>query len=245
MQPFKPLRLQELGLSKHRIDIWQFPLDIDFNGARSILTLEEQQRADRFYFAKHQQHFTIARAMLRIILAAYLNTPRQQLAFAYNPQGKPYLESKTHIEFNLSHSGSLALLAIGQNYPVGIDLENFSARPYLGIGQQIFSAKENQQLQQIKTYLKPIGFFHLWAQKEALIKACGLGLSYPTKQFDLSLLPPADNFLVDPKYQRPWRIRSFTPKIACCAAICHHPDITDIRYLSLQPTECESLYENI
>ena len=230
---FNKFDINDRSLKNQRIDIWQFPLHQEFSEAKSLLNEDELARANRYHFVRHQRRFTIARAMMRLIIAHYLNLQAKEIEFSYNSHGKPDIVNEPSLQFNLSHSGDLALLAIGNQFPLGIDLEFFSARPYEGIGEHIFSTKENKELQELSNMLKPLAFFHLWAQKEALIKACGLGLSYPTKQFDLPLLPPTNQQMDDPKLNQQWQIQSFMPHIACCAALCHHPNIQEVRYLSL------------
>lgn len=224
-------------LHSKQIDIWRYPLNQIIPHARDLLSQDEQARADRFHFSRHRQHFINAHAVLRVLLSHYLKAPPQSLRFACNQHGKPDLIHFTHLKFNLSHSGHQALLAVGLETPLGVDLEFFSSRPYEGIGEHIFSVQENQSLRRLPGMLKPLGFFHLWAQKEALIKACGLGLSYPTKQFDLPLFPTTPVQLHDPVLQKNWQITSFMPEIACCAAVCYDPRITEIRHLTANPKD--------
>lgn len=220
-------------LQRFRIDIWIFPLDKEPILANSLLNEEEQARANRFYFDRHRRRFTVARAMLRLILGRYLQQDASQLTFSYNEHGKPQLNHQQALEFNLSHSKDLALLAVGQQYPLGIDLEFFSARPYDGIAKNLFSEQELQTFLKLPMHLKPQVFFHIWAQKEAFIKACGLGLAYPTKLFDVPVFPPSNALVIDSVHNKEWLIRSFMPKATCSAALCHHPEIKEIRYLSL------------
>ncbi len=238
---FKELDPEDCTLQNQRIDVWQYPLHTEFSDAKSLLNEDELIRANRYHFARHQRRFTIARAITRLILARYINIPAKQINFAYNDHGKPALTNIPLLQFNLSHSADLALLAIGMQFPLGIDLEFFSARPYEGIGSHIFSVKENLELRLLPNMLKPLAFFHLWAQKEALIKACGLGLSYPTKQFDLPLLPPGNQHMEDPKFKQQWHVRSFMPQVNCCAAICYNPQVQNIRYISLAPNQLITL----
>lgn len=223
-------------LQNTRIDIWQYPLHTEFIGMESLLNEEERTRAHRFHFARHQRRFTVARAMLRCILARYLKTHPSELVFSYNTHGKPELLHNSSIQFNLSHSGDLALLAIGKGFSLGIDLEHFSARPYEGIGKNLFSSSEIKGLHQINSMLKPLAFFHIWSQKEAFIKACGLGLAYPTQKFDVAVLPPTNQPCIDRLHKKTWQLISFMPQVACNAALCHHPMIKEIRYHKL--TNC-------
>ncbi len=216
------------------IDIWQYPLHTVWPNTMNILNHAETERANRFYFPKHRQRFIAAHAGLRMILSRYLldKTPDAH-EFEENRYGKPSLLSHSGLEFNLSHSKDLALVVIGQHFPVGIDLEFFSGRPYLGIGSLMFSEQENQHFKRVTERLRALSFFHIWAQKEAFIKACGLGLSYPTQQFNVPHLPSPNGLVYDTLHKQDWQIVSFMPQIACSAAVCHHPTIETIRYISL------------
>lgn len=221
-------------LASNRIDIWQYSLHDLFEEAPSFLNDEETTRAHRFHFARHQRRFTIARARLRQILSNYLNCTPQELVFGYHAQGKPYLlKNPKKIEFNLSHSGEMALLAIGQEHPLGVDVEYFSKRPYIGIAQQLFSEIEMRAMKNAPSFMEPMIFFHIWAQKEAFIKASGLGLSYPTQRFDVQAYPQTHQAIHDPMLHHDWHMVSFMPEIACCAALCHHPCIEQINYFKI------------
>lgn len=216
-------------LSSERIDIWAFQLNELPPLAHLLLNNEEQARANRFYFDRHRRRFTIARAMLRLILGRYVQQKAGDLIFTYNTHGKPQLDFSP-IEFNLSHSADLALLAVGYQFSLGIDLEFFSARPYDGIANDLFSEQELELFLPLPNSLKPQAFFKIWAQKEAFIKACGLGLAYPTKLVDMPVFSANENLIKDKVYQKEWLMTPFMPQIACSAAICYHPQITQIRY---------------
>ncbi len=235
-----PFTLHDCQLDKTRIDIWQFPLHTEFAGAQALLNDDEFNRAKRYYFDRHRRRFTVARATLRCILARYLHKNPKDIAFNYNEQGKPSIADPSGIEFNLSHSGELALLAIGQEFALGVDLEWFSARPYQGIAKISFSPAEQDHLRKLPHHLKPLAFFHVWAQKEAFIKACGLGLSYPTQKFDVPVLPTTAQMIHDPLYQQKWQMRSFMPEPSCSAALCYRPEVTVFRYHKLPV--CQAVY---
>tara|TARA_R110002126_G_scaffold239409_1_gene382599 strand:+ start:26182 stop:26919 length:738 start_codon:yes stop_codon:yes gene_type:complete len=225
---------QPYDLKTTRIDIWSFALDtpLPLAGA-TLLNAEEQARAARFHFAHHQHHFTRARMMLRIMLARYLKTPAEHLVFDYTEHGKPFLPYHPELQFNLSHSGNQGLLAIGKTHPLGIDIEKYADRPYEGIGSHVFSDEENATLKTIRSSLKPMVFFNFWAQKEAFIKMLGLGLSYPTTRLTVPTYPSTHNTVFDPVYLGTSKILAFMPRLAYCAALCHHPSILDITYTEL------------
>jgi 4'-phosphopantetheinyl transferase len=229
---FIPLTNYSSTLSPTQLDIWQFSLNTPISDLEiTILSSDEIERANRYYFERHRRRFIVARVRLRQILARYLSLDPMKICFDYNEQGKPMIKApSTNLQFNLTHSKESGLLALCHHHPVGIDIEFFSARPFIGIGKQLFSDAEIQALKKLPSYLLPAAFFHIWSQKEALIKAIGLGLSYPTKAVDLPIIPPSQTELIEPIYQTHWKISSFSPALACAAAVCHHPDITQIHY---------------
>ncbi len=229
------LNLVEGQLDPQRIDIWQFSLKEAHFDCESLLSPDEHERKNRYYFKKHQRRFLIARASLRRILSAYLNCDPKNLIFHYSKEGKPYLQSKQDIHFNLSHSGDLAQCAIGCHNPLGIDLEAFSERPYSGIASMMFSKEENLMLNRMHYTLKPATFFHIWSQKEAFIKAVGLGLFYPTQDFSVDILAKEPYLIKDNQKGQSWCIQSFMPHIAYWSALCYHPLVQQFRFFNFKP----------
>ncbi|MBI2785193.1 MAG: 4'-phosphopantetheinyl transferase superfamily protein [Legionella longbeachae] len=238
---FNPLNTENCILNEARIDLWQFSLKSELDSAYQILNSEERARADRFYFSRHKRRFSTARATMRIILARYLNTSPERLEFTYNAHGKPEILNSAKLQFNLSHTGDLALLAIGKTFPMGVDIEKYSARPYEGIAKSLFSEQEYEEFIKAPLALKPAIFFHVWAQKEAFIKACGLGLSYPTKHFSVPLTMPTKQLVDDSLHNMTWQLRSFMPEIACSGALCHYPTVREIRHGFIQLQQNHSL----
>lgn len=238
---FAPLNSQRCVLNESRIDLWQFSLVNELPSAAQILDEEETIRANRFYFSQHKRRFATARATVRIILARYLNMAPERLEFTYNPQGKPSVVNSQKLQFNLSHSGDLAILAVGKGFPIGVDIEQFSARPYDGIAETLFSQQELEGFYKVPPSLKPAIFFHIWSQKEAFIKICGLGLSYPTKEFSVPTTMPTKQLVDDPLHNTTWQMRSFMPQIACSGALCYHPTVTELRHGVIQLQQSPSL----
>lgn len=238
---FTPLNTHNCILNESRIDLWQFSLKQELNIASQLLNADERARGDRFYFSRHKRRFTTARAVLRIILSRYLNTAPERLEFTYGTHGKPAVQNAQKLQFNLSHSGDLAILAVGKSYPMGVDVEQYSARPYDGIAKSLFSEQEFSEFKKIPTALKAAVFFHVWSQKEAFIKASGLGLSYPTKEFNVPTTIPTKLLVDDPLNNMTWQLRSFMPEPACSGALCYHPTVREIRHGVIQLHQNASL----
>lgn len=227
-------------LLENRIDIWEFSLkNTDHLSLLPyemplVLAEAEEKRANRFFFPHHQRRFRVAHLTLRVILAHYLNKPIQSIVYECNRHGKPFLSNTPLLQFNLSHSEDSALLAIGLSAPMGIDIEYFSAREYAGIVKNLYSLEEQVAWNKLSSFLQTLSFFHIWAQKEAFIKAVGMGLAYPTETFTTPVLPYAAPFPIrDSLHGQAWQLLSFMPEIKCSAALCCVPSIKQIRYIRL------------
>jgi len=181
-------------ISEHEVHLWRFDLGAlahEEQKWRLILSTDEQLRAGRFHFSRDRQRFTATRALLRTILASYVAADPKELVFLYSDRGKPSLgscHSGNQLEFNVSHSGEIALLAITRGQALGVDVEqvrnNFDCE---AIAQRFFSEHEQRQLAALTPSHRYQGFFRCWTRKEAYIKAQGAGLSLPLDQFDVSL----------------------------------------------------------
>jgi len=66
-----------------------------------------------------------------------------------------------------------------------------------------FSKSELATLRSLPKDLQAAGFYNCWTRKEAYIKARGEGLSFPLKQFDVSLTPGEPARLLSVRDGRP------------------------------------------
>src|SRR3954468_21035567 len=104
-------------MDRCEVDIWTVPLETP----RSIiLSPEEHARAARFRLDRDRVRWSNARSALRSILAERLDCDPLEIQFALGPHGKPAV---ANLEFNLSHSGGWAMIAVTRTVPVGIDIE--------------------------------------------------------------------------------------------------------------------------
>lgn len=162
------------------------------------LSQDERIRALKFRNEKARTDFILSRGFLREKLSLFLNLSPTEIEIAASEYGKPYLKSseKLNYEFNISHSGDRLVLAITKGFPVGIDIEKINSQQNLEISQHVFSVDELNELNGYDSLEKIAAFYKGWTQKEAFIKAVGLGMSYPLKSFSVLLDPNLDGKLL-------------------------------------------------
>jgi 4'-phosphopantetheinyl transferase len=181
-----------LDLHSHQVDLWRIALNLppaSVKPLESHLSADESQRAARFRFPADRDRYIVAHGCLREILVRYLHCQPGQLSFSTNEYGRPSLEDHK-LEFNLSHSGNFALIAVSQEHKVGVDVERIrSDLEQDSIARRFFSANEVAELMALPPDQKELAFFNCWTRKEAYIKAQGLGLTLPLNSFDVSLAP--------------------------------------------------------
>ncbi|MEV8512132.1 4'-phosphopantetheinyl transferase superfamily protein [Dactylosporangium sp. NPDC051484] len=144
------------------VDVWH----VD---TREVDTGELPGGADRARFA--------ARVALRRIVTRRLGG--REGCWVRGPNGKPALDGE-RLQFNLSHAGDLALIAVTDDRPVGVDLQDLvPGLDFAAMARRFFPPAEADLVAR-----RGAGeFARLWARKEAVVKAAGdrltRGLSLP------------------------------------------------------------------
>ncbi len=160
------------------VDVCRADLDADAAGLEALLTADERARADRLRTPLLRARFVAARGYLRQMLGVLLNAPPHDVQIDLGPHGKPALAPRhPPLEFNLSHSGGVALYAFCRHAPVGIDIERVrDDLPWEQLAARYFAPNEAAAMH------TPDAFFACWTRKEALVKASGTGLSQPLRE---------------------------------------------------------------
>jgi len=189
-------------LADGAVHVWRIPIDagIDTEPYFSVLSREEQERARKFRDATHEDAYVVAHGTMRMILAAYIQVPASDLTFESSPPGKPSLANASQLEFNLAHSGGIALLAVAREKAVGVDVEQWNANiDHETVADRCFSEVERDALRSLRPHDRRIeGFFAAWSRKEAYLKATGHGVSQGLDHFDVTLTPgEAANLITD------------------------------------------------
>jgi 4'-phosphopantetheinyl transferase len=197
---------------------------------RSLLSEEERQRQMRFHFERDRHRYLVTRAMVRTVLSRYADVAPRDWRFAVNDYGKPSIVPEhslaRSIEFNLSHTAGLVVLAVACDRVLGVDVENVRAREIdIEVADRFFAAVEVAALRATPSEEQQQRFFDFWTLKESYIKARGLGLSIPLASFAFCIENPGQVQLTTdqslhggPERWVFWRLR-FGPDhlVALCA----------------------------
>ena len=174
--------LARIGLPSRRISV-----------LADVLSVDERKKAERFHVRVDRESHIVGRALARIAIGRLLDRSPESLRFSYNDFGKPHLSddlNKRGLQFNVSHSGQVVLVALTTNRRVGVDVERVRSDLNIdGIAGRFFSSREQAYLAALPLDLRYDAFFRCWSQKEAFIKARGEGHSLPLDSFDVTLGP--------------------------------------------------------
>ncbi len=116
---------------------------------------------------------------LRDVLAAYLEGSPEAIRIVTGEHGKPELTGG-ELQFNLSHSGGVGLVAVARERAVGVDVERIDARrDVLALAERALDAEGAAAVRAAPEADRAAVFHRAWARREAVAKCTGTGLSVP------------------------------------------------------------------
>src|ERR1700689_1033938 len=142
-----------LAVAEDEIHVWRAHIECDETVLRQFvatLSSDEEGRAERYVFPRDRNRFIAVRGILRELLGRYGAPPPADFEFDYGPQGNPSLHihpRQPSVQFNVSHSHGVALLAFARGRQLGVDLE--LVRPDIAkqqIAERYFSPQEVMEL---------------------------------------------------------------------------------------------------
>ena len=140
------------------------------------LSNEEINKMKRFVHTRDQERYLACHGVLRRLLSAYSKQEPAKIEFSHSLNGKPYLLDN-EIQFNLSHSGDLAIYAVRLKEAVGTDVEKIRPVPEMSeIAKRMFTEEEKEELAKILPAQQTDLFLQTWTRKEAWLKYTGEGL---------------------------------------------------------------------
>ncbi|HSC80078.1 MAG TPA: 4'-phosphopantetheinyl transferase superfamily protein, partial [Chitinolyticbacter sp.] len=186
MWTLNPLRSPAADVALWRLDLdHATPWHIDY---LQDLSDDEATRALRYVRAADRLRFVATRLSLRRLLGERLGRTPRAVTFEQGPHGKPAL-ARSGLQFNVSHTGNHALIAISTGLPVGVDIEQIKpARDTISLADKIYARAEQAWLK--AQHDEVAGFYTVWSCKEAVLKAWGCGIAGHMAR--LSVVPEND-----------------------------------------------------
>jgi 4'-phosphopantetheinyl transferase len=146
------------------LHVWQAQLDSGEWPSAADLPPAERDRAGGLRRREARERWVAGRWALRSVLGRYLGQEPAAIELRFGDRGKPMLSAPEEpLQFNLSHSGELALIAVASGRQVGIDVQ--------WIGS------------------KPASYYEAWTRREATAKCFGTGLWAPLPDAPVAVVP--------------------------------------------------------
>jgi 4'-phosphopantetheinyl transferase len=226
------------SIGENAIHIWAINLaqsEISNQKLRTFLSKEERLKANSFYQKRDKDHYVVGRAMLKILLSQYAARLISQIEIKKAEDGKPYIEDSI-LRFNKTSSGHFGLIALSPENELGIDIEQTNELADLSaLTANVFSEEERERHDSLTLSQRKDFFYTVWTQKEALLKAMGIGLSFPLQQVNtvngITILGMEDS---QASKQPSWQVKSFIPSSGFQASLVTQISNPTISFLRLR-----------
>jgi 4'-phosphopantetheinyl transferase len=173
------------------VGVWIVPVDGPPDAVAGFLDVlgdGERARAAALSNPRDRQRFTVAHGVLRILAGRALGTEPAALAWIPGPHGKPGLAPPwSGLHTSLSHSADMIAVAVSTGRPVGIDIQHLvPGLDPVAMSARFFPAEEARWVAAGPgAGARADRFAHLWARKEAVVKAAG-GRLWPNLKITVS-----------------------------------------------------------
>lgn len=187
----KEHHLPEHGHHGDGVHVWCHAIHYDdpfLREAPYLLSQDENLRAGKYHFEKDQRIYKSGHVFIRKILAHYTSQEAAKLKLSPIVNQKPKLEgSPFNIHFNISHSGSKILVAVGFNSDVGIDVEKIIPDFDMdGFAEANYHPNELDRFRKMSGDEETEYFYTIWTRKEAWLKLTGEGVNDKLRELDFS-----------------------------------------------------------
>lgn len=177
------------------------------------------------------------RAPLRALLGLYLGVSADAVVLVEGEHGRPQLAEPfgRTLEFNWSHSGDRALIALAHGCAPGVDIEQLRPRPRaMQLAERFFHPQETAALSELDKPEQERGFLQLWTAKEAVLKAMGRGIAFGLERLQLAAPPAAPRVLwLDGDDAEQWQLHSVSAGEGYVASVAWRGPARDIHCWTL------------
>jgi 4'-phosphopantetheinyl transferase len=155
------------------------------------LPADERERAARYRFPRDRDMFVAGRALARRMLTEAAGA--RSWCFVKDQHGKlavdpPHGEPPLH--FNITHSDGIVACATARGISVGIDVEAIDREyDFADVLDSTLAPEERERFDERSAATRAEYFFKIWTLKEAIGKACGVGLGMSFQETCIDLEP--------------------------------------------------------
>jgi 4'-phosphopantetheinyl transferase len=159
------------------VHIWRAALDEAGWPGPERLPDPERERFEGFLREQPRRRWLASRWALRRVLAGYLQQPAAAIELEAGEHGKPRLRGGEGLEFSLSHSEGLALVAVTTGREVGVDVEIVRPRGDLAaLAERALDPEAVAAVRATTPERRAEVFHRAWVRHEARLKCLGVGL---------------------------------------------------------------------
>jgi phosphopantetheinyl transferase len=178
-----PCRMPVPASVAEHVTLWQLssPGDYFRPGEVNSLTKKDWAEIGAMRDSPTRRRSLGMRLFLREALSAAVDgaVDPSQWRFVRSVYGKPLIaDGLPQIEFSISHSENLSLLAISRTAKIGVDVEAKAVTGWQEIAAELFSRREQATLDRARPAERQQTFLSLWTAKEAYSKLLGVGLAF-------------------------------------------------------------------
>lgn len=200
--------LPATGAMPEGVVLWLLALDIERPAPAqdwSVLSPAEVAHAKRLHQAADVVRSVCTRAALRRLLGARIGLAARDVPLEAGRWGRPRLAGMPQLDFNVSHAGRHALVALAEGgLSVGVDIEcHAAAAPAVcggpdagnaerGTAQDALEALVMSSREKAAPELYGLDFLTRWTAKEAVLKCLGLGVAQHLGAISVSAPPLGD-----------------------------------------------------
>lgn len=234
------LGVKDYELNTDTIQIWHGKIaadDVNYQNYWRVLGAAEQAHAEKMKNDVLRKRYIEVHGRLRNLLAQILNEPPEKISIKKAEHGKPYLSDTPELAFNLSHSASALVIAVGWDCQLGVDIEGCKPRTSLaGLVDKCFAEEEIAYWNKLPEAQKTREFYRFWTRKEAFVKATGRGIGIglhhcvinPENQTEF-LRVPEDYGLAST-----WHVQDIELGPGVCSALVTDKDRVEVRLIALE-----------
>ena len=216
-------------LKRHVLSIRNLPVIIAIKNINSILiddlmvltlvlSSDELVRCLGYRNNISRRHFVLSRLIVRMFTSKILNLSPDQIPIVISNRGKPSILNSS-LKFNISHSGSVVMVAFHCFQDVGVDIEVVDYRLHWeAIALDLYSKNDWFNVQRLPRKQQLLYFYQFWTTLESVAKAISLGLSF-LDEIKLGEHSAKLNILKNNRDIANYCINSLDGYVGCCSIV--------------------------